>query len=75
MQCICEVLRHLKVLEVEGKEQARVKEVTRISITCYVASQADTNNNHVLLPESLAHISSLQAGKEGLQPSMASTQG
>lgn len=65
MQCICEILRHLKLLEAKGKEQARVKEVIHISIICFMASQADTNNNHVLLPESLAHILSPQAGKEG----------
>lgn len=75
MQCIYEILGNLKVLEVEGKEQASVKEVIHISIKCYAASQADTNNNQVLLQESLAHTLSPQAGKEGLQPSMASTHG
>lgn len=74
MKCICEILWHPKVLEVEGKEQARVKEVMHISITYYVASQPDNqNNNHVLLHESLGHTLSPPAGKEGLQPSTAST--
>lgn len=68
IQCICEILSHFEVLKVEGKEQARVKEVTHISMICYVANQAGTNNNHVLLHDSLAHILSPRLARKACSP-------
>lgn len=47
--------------------------MTHEAVTYYMVSQAGTDNNEVLFSESLTHILCLEAGKEGPQPSVAST--